>query len=202
MGAQGGGPGEAGRGRLPAQSSWRQLSPTPQAGVWPRGVGAAWSLWPLPTGAMVPTPWLSAEWQLYSLPELLERPGRPAWWVWTFPGQQEGGHSKKNGFSRDGGPDLGQLTEATPTLGDTVGLVAELAWLGLRPPWAGQAGQRAIVLWLKAASCMAASHGLPQGRCTLRAQPWPRGQANRRSPLGVTGRIVLGQRESPGASGV
>lgn len=28
-------------------------------------------------------------------------PGRPTWWVWTFPWQQEGGRSKQNGFSRD-----------------------------------------------------------------------------------------------------
>lgn len=97
-----------------------------------------------------------------------------------------------------GSPDLGGVTKATPTFGDTVGLVAELAWLGLRPPWAGQAGQRAIVLWLEAASCMAASHRLPQGLCALRAQPWPRGQANGGGQLPA--RTVLEQGESSGAS--
>lgn len=63
----------------------------------------------------------------------------------------------------------GGVTKATPTLGDTVRLVAELAWLGLRPPWAGQAGQRAIVLG--AASCMAASHRRPQGLHTQGLRP-------------------------------
>lgn len=88
---------------------------------------------------------------------------RPTWLMWTFPGQQEGGNSKQNGFSSDGCPGLGAVTKATPTLGDTVGVVAELAWLGLRPPWAGQAGQRAFVLWLLPAWQTATGSLHPQG---------------------------------------
>lgn len=68
-----------------------------------------------------------------------------------------------------GSPETGRVTKATSTLGDTGRLVAELARLGLRPPGAGQAGQRAIVLG--AASCMAASHRPPQGLHTQGLRP-------------------------------
>lgn len=82
------------------------------------------------------------------------------------------------------------MTKATTTLGDTVRLVAELAWgaqsptpqpwLGPSPPWVGQAGQRAVVLWL-GYFLHCGLHRQPHGVCTPPpvAQPLTGGQAER-----------------------